>query len=242
MATTDEFWNRVQNGAGGMFNLAAGLYGRNAGASEAQKRLQAAQGPLYGQAMQGASQALTSAGNMDPAQLGQQRFNTEQSLLAGKDAATEADLMRSLQAKGMLGAATYNPGVEGITPNGTQMNPAMAAYYAARNARDATMASGALDKGNAQLDMQINRAGTLQGQAAGTQRAGMIAQGSQPSRTAGNMQTLKSLADIGKSTGLFGAGMDWLKNSSGGNWLRNTFGGGGASPAFSSNSSDSIDW
>ena len=35
--------------------------------------------------------------------------------------------MRSLYAKGMLGVATYNPGVPGVTPNGTPMNPQLAA-------------------------------------------------------------------------------------------------------------------
>lgn len=225
----------MQNSAGGMFDVGAGLYGRNAGANEAAQRLRTAQGPLYAQQQAGATQALTQAGNMDPAALGQQRFNTEQSLLAGKDASSEADLMRRLQAQGMLGAATYNPGVEGITPNGTAMNPQMAAYYAARNARDATMASGALDKGNAQLDMQIKRGGMLSDQAAATQRAGMAAQGSQPSRTGANMNILKGFSDIGKSSGLFGMGADWL---------RKTFpmNGGAPAAAFSSNSDDSIDW
>jgi hypothetical protein len=172
--------------------------------------------------MAGANQALNVAGGMDPRALGQERYDATQGLLAGSDAKNEADLMRMLQAKGMLGAATFNPGVEGITPNGTAMNPKLAAYYAAKNARDAKMAAGALDQGDA-----------LQGQAANTQRAGMVAQDSQPSKSAATMQLLKGIGGVAKDTGLFGMGADWLKR---------TFGGGGYADPFTSMSVDSIDW
>jgi hypothetical protein len=233
MATTDDFWGRMKGGAGGMFDLGAGLYGRSAGAKEASSRLRASQGPLYDTQMAGANQALNVAGGMDPRALGQERYDATQGLLAGSDAKNEADLMRMLQAKGMLGAATFNPGVEGITPNGTAMNPKLAAYYAAKNARDAKMAAGALDQGDAMLDRQINRAGALQGQAANTQRAGMVAQDSQPSKSAATMQLLKGIGGVAKDTGLFGMGADWLKR---------TFGGGGYADPFTSMSVDSIDW
>lgn len=208
----DEFWGRAGKAIPGMFDTFAGAYGANAGANEAQKRLRTAQGPVYDASMQGAQNALGQAGNMDPNAFAQQRLNQNLGLLSGKDASDEDALRRSLVARGMLGAATYNPGVEGITPNGTAMNPELAAFYAAKNARNSKMATDSYDQGQKQIDTLVNRAGMLQRGAANTQGAGITAQGTQPSRTAANMGILKGLGTIGKDTGLFGQAGDWLKS------------------------------
>lgn len=233
-SATDSFWNRFDAGkaAGGLFNVGAGLYGRNAGANEAARRLRTAQGPLYDAQMQGAQTAMTRAGSMDPRALGQERYNAEQGLLAGKDASDEAAILRRLQAQGMLGAETYNPGIKGVTPNGTPMNPQLAAYYATKQGRDATMAAGSLDAGNKDLDMMLQRGGMLQGQAANTQAAGLTAMGKTPSRSGANMEILKALSSVGKDSGLFGMGA---------NWLRNQFGGGGV-PSWGLSGGGGQDW
>lgn len=227
MAT--DIWGRMGQAAPGLFDFGVGLYGANAGQKEAAERLRRAQGPLFQSQMAGAQTAIDAASGMDPRALGAERFAAEQGLLAGTDAKNMDDLMRMLRAKGMLGVANYNPGVEGITPTGTAMNPHVAAFLAAKNARDAKMAAGSLDAGEAQLDRMLKRSGMLQDQAANTQRAGMTAQGSQPSRSLRNVELLKGAGsilkdagvfnDVFKQGGLLGQGVDWLKDFTG-------FGGG----------------
>lgn len=218
MAMMDQdFWRRAEKGVPGMFDLGAGLYGMNAGQKEGQQRLNAAQDPLYRQASTASGAALTAAGNMDPRAAAAERFNAQSGLLAGKDSADEASLMRMLHAKGMLGAASFNPGVEGVNPTGTPMNPQMAAFYAARGGRDARMAADSLDFGDNQVDRMLKRSGMLGDQAANRQRSGIAAQGMIPSRTAANVNLLKGVGDVMKNTGvlkdvggLFGKGYDWL--------------------------------
>ena len=211
----DNFWSKA---GPGLFDLGTGVYGMRAGQREAQQRLNQAQGPAYQTQMDAAQQVLGAAGNFDPRAAGAERLKQQQGLLAGTDAKSEADLMRMLHSKGMLGSATYNPGVEGITPNGTAMNPLMASYYAARNARDAKMAAGALDAGEAQLDRQLNRAGMLQKNAQTARTAELDAQKTIPSRSTANVNLLKGASGIFKDLGgvsgiggMIGGGMDWLK-------------------------------
>jgi len=235
-ASWDEFWNRGTKAAPGLFDTGLGLYGDAAGRRAAAARLKAAQGPVYDASMQGAQTALGQAGNMDPNAFAQQRYNAQQGLLAGGDAKSEDDLRRSLLSRGMLGAANYNPGVEGITPNGTPMSPELAAFYAAKNARNARMSADSLDAGQKQIDTYVNRAGTLQRAAGGAQGTGIAAQDTQPSRAAASMRLLKGLSGVAKDTGLFGVAGDWLKRQAGG-WF-----GPKIETPFSSMSSDSIDW
>jgi hypothetical protein len=226
MAMQDtDFWRRASNAAPGLFDFGAGVYGMQAGRKEAAKNLQDARGPQYDALMSQSGQVLSQAGGMDPRAAAAERFNAQSGLLAGKDVADEAALMRMLHAKGMLGAANFNPGVPGVTPNGTAMNPHMAAYYAARGGRDAKMAADSLDAGEAQLDRTIKRSGMLQDQAAAQQRSGLEGVRTQPSRTAANLNLLKGASGlvkdlgglqgirsmIGSGAGLLGSGMDWLR-------------------------------
>ena len=240
MATQDQdFWRRMGNAAPGLFDIGTGIYGMNAGQKEAQQRLAAAQGPLYQQAMRASQTALNRAGSMDPRAAGAEWLQGQQGLLAGKDAADEDALFRRLYNTGMLGAASYNPGVEGIKPGGVAMNPQMAAFYAARNARDAKLSTEAMDRGEGQIDRMLDRSGRLQTQAANTQNAGMNAQRALPSRAAATTQLLKGVGGLLKNKdvlkdigGMLGTGYDWLGKQTGlwGNkW-------------FTSDSPDSIDW
>lgn len=223
MTTFDEFWNRIDKGAlgEGLFNIGTGVYGRNAGNKEAAGKLRTAQGPLYDQNMALSGSVLSRAGGFDPKAAAKERFDTQRGLLAGTDAADEQGLMRMLQSKGLLGLSNFNPGVEGIDPSETAMNPHMAAFYAARNARDRKMSADSMELGEAQLDRQINRAGTLQRNAANTQNAGITAQMTQPSRSAQNMEILKNVGGVLKNSGLFKGGVDWL-----GDAIKRGFGGG----------------
>lgn len=221
MAMQDtDFWRRASNAGPGLFDFGAGVYGMRAGQREAAQNLQNARGPQYDALMGASSGALASAGSMDPQAAAAERLKAQQGLLAGKDAADETALMRMLHAKGMLGAASFNPGVEGITPNGTAMNPQLAAFYAARGGRDAKMALDSLDAGEAQTDRMLKRSGMLQDQAVSRQNAGLAAARTQPSRSAANMNLLKGASSIFKDLGgggalggLFGKGMDWLRQS-----------------------------
>lgn len=163
MATSfEDFWAdpRSRNQVyGGMLDLGIGAYGMQAGRKEAAKRLNETP---YADFNTASRTALSRAGSMDPQAFAQQRFDAQRGLLAGVDAKSEADLMRQLYAKGLLGVANYNPGVEGIAPGTTAMNPHLAAFYAARNARDAKMSADSLDAGQAQIDRELNRSGMLQ--------------------------------------------------------------------------------
>lgn len=222
MAAMDQdFWRRGTKALPGLFDLGAGVYGMRAGEREADKRLQEARGPAYDAAMAASGQALTAAGNMDPRAAAAERLKAQQGLLAGKDAADETALIRMLHAKGMLDAGVYNPGVEGIAPGSTPMNPQLAAFYAARGGRDAKMAADSLDMGDAQVDRMLQRSGMLANQANAQQRAGIEAAKLRPSRAAGNMNLLKGASSIFKDMGgfdkvggLFGKGFDWLSGNS----------------------------
>jgi hypothetical protein len=209
MAGYDDFWGRMNKAGPGMIDMGLGLFGQRQAQNEAAQRLRAAQGPAY--------QGAMSVASADPAAAATKDFKAAQGMLAGVDAKSEADLMRMLYAKGMLGVANYNPGVEGIAPSATAMNPHMAAYYAARGGRDAKMALDARDRAEMSQGRALDRAGQAQ-------RIGMDAQGSQPSRSAATMNLLKGASGILKDTGMFDMGMDWLKKSFGGGDALGMFG------------------
>jgi len=218
MATFDEFWDRS---GPGMLGLGVGLYNRHQAEREARKRLAGAQGPLFQSAMTGAQGMLGQLGALNPDALAADRFNAQEALLAGPQAKDLADLQRTLYAKGMLGTANYNPGIEGIEP-GMLMNPHMAAFYAARNADRAKRAAGALDQGQRYADNLVTRASNLQGLAGNTQGTGLAAARTQSSRAYGNAKLLKGamgilkdnpkiLSRIGGMLGdVFGGVGDWL--------------------------------
>jgi hypothetical protein len=210
----DKFWGRAEKAVPGMLDLGVGLYGRNAGAREANAKVNAAQGPVYQAATAGATGMLGRS--MDPRAAAKERLDAEMGLLTGADEASETDLMRKLHARGMLGMGQYNPGVEGINPSGTAMNPQLAAYYAARNARNAKMASDSLDKGENAVTANINRANTLQGTADSAYRSGMTGQDARGSSALRNMEMLKKGVGVLKDSGMLGMGTDWLKKQMGG--------------------------
>jgi len=220
MAGYDDFWGKVGTAAGqaapGMLDLGLGIYSRNQGQSEAANRLRKAQGPLYQQSMTGAQTALSRAGSMDPRAAANERFNAAQGMLSGVDAKDLDALMAKMHVDGNSGVSTYNPGVAGITPNGTPMNPKLAAYYAGKGARDSKLAYDSLTEGEAQIDRMLGRSGKLQQQAANTQSTGIAAQRTQPSRAAANLELLKGFGGVMKDSGMLGIGTDWLRKKMGG--------------------------
>jgi hypothetical protein len=226
----NQFWNTA---GPGLLNLGVGLYNKNAAQKEAAGRLALAQGPLYGQAMGGAQATLGEAGNFNPDALATDRFNAGQALVAPVQQKQLADLQRMLYAKGMLGAANYNPGVEGITPNGTAMNPQLAAFYAAQNADQAKRAQAALGEGQTYANNLVSRAGNLQTIAGNAQGTGIAAQNTQPSGATSNGLLLKGVTDIlTKNPGLFKTGIDWLGGLFGGGGNDTMLGGYNAGSDF----------
>lgn len=203
----------------GMFDMGAGIYGMQQGQREANQRvgqIQAAGAPAQG----ASNQALANAGSLDPRAHGAEWLKGQQQLLSGQDSASEDQMIRMLQARGMLGAANYNPGVEGITPNGTKMNPQMAAFYAARNARDAKMAAEAGDRGEQAIDRQINRSTQLQQQSNLAQNAARQNQQLRPSKAAAGQQLLGGIGSVLKNPdvmkgigGMLSGGIDWLSTN-----------------------------
>ena len=193
MATFDEFWGRA---GPGLLDFGMGAYNKRAAQKEAERRLAASRGPVYNQSTDMASKLLGEVGMLDADALAGDRFAAQEALLAGPQAKDEADLMRMLYSKGMLGVSNFNPGVEGITPNGTAMNPHMAAFYAARNADRAKRATGALDEGQKFATGMVDRAGALQRIGGNAQDTGFRGDDRIPSKSAANAEILKGIGGM----------------------------------------------
>lgn len=211
MATYEDFWGKA---GPGMLDVGVGMYTRRQAQNEAEQRLRDARGPLYDQATAGATGMLTAAGNFDPQAFAADRFKTQQALVAPVQEKSFDDFYRKLYAKGQLGMGTYNPGVEGVTPNGMLMNPQLTAFLAAQNAQRSKDAYGALGEGQKYLDSTLNRADLLARTAGNAQATGLEGQRTQPSRAAGTAELLRGvsgvLKDSGVLPGMFKTGMNWL--------------------------------
>lgn len=209
MATEfEKFW-ATPGMMGDVARFGLGAYGAFGGSKEANARVNAAQGPLYQQAM-GTSQGMLARANMDPTAAAQQRLNAELGLLREEDAASEAQFMRNLQKRGQLGVSTYDT-------EGKAIDPKMYAFLKAREQRNARMASDSLDKGEAAITANVNRANTAQGIAANTQQAGMLGANARPSNVNRNVKFLQSGLDFAKKNpGMISGSMDWLKKLTGG--------------------------
>lgn len=202
MAGYDDFWTKA---GPGLLDFGLGAITRNQGQQEAADKLGTAQGPLYQDATNAARGMFTQLGSADPQAFAKQRFDAQQALVAPVQDKQFDDLYRKLYAKGQLGIADYNPGVEGITPNGTAMNPQLAAFFAAKNAQRSKDAYGAMDQGQKYIGDLVSRAGMLQRTAAGAQGTGLEAQRTQPSRAASNSELLRGVSGVLKNAGGFAA-------------------------------------
>lgn len=203
----EKFW-ATPGMLGDLGNFGMGVYGALGGNKAAKGKVDAAQGPLYQQAM-GTAQGMLGRANVDPAVAAQQRLNQEMGLLRDEDAAAEAQFMRQMQKRGLLGVQTYDV-------DGKAMDPKMYAFQKARQMRNAKMASDAMDKGEAAITANVARANAAQGIAGNTQTSGLAAQNARPSSVNRNMQLLKSGGDILKSSGMLNMGSDWLKKMTAG--------------------------
>lgn len=221
----DNFW---KNMGPGLFNLGAGLYTSNLAQQDASKRLAAAQGPAYQAAISGATGMLNAGNKFNPQAYATDQFNKQQALLQPVYDKQLNDLMSTLRARGQLGIATYNPGVEGITPNGTAMNPQLAAFYAARNAQQAKDAYASMQEGQNYRTNLLKDAGMLSTQAGQLQNTGLAAQNVIPSRATAAQQILQGVGSVLKSNpkilpgmlsaagGYLKSGLDWLGNAASG--------------------------
>lgn len=222
----DLFWGRPGDGkdkpsSPGMLDLGLGIYQNRQAANEAEQRLRDARGPVYDQAMAGASGMLSAAGGFDPKAHAAERFNAQQALLAPKNEADYNQLMRSLHAKGLLGVSSFEPAVYGdgaVAPTGgAAMNPHVAAFYAARNAQRSKDAYGALGEGEKYLDNILNRSGMLTRQAGNVQSTGLEGQNTQRSRAKelgemmrGGLGILRESGALKDIPGMFGKGLEFL--------------------------------
>jgi hypothetical protein len=201
----EKFWSQPgMLGDAGKFGL--GVYGALAGNREANAKVDAAQGPLY-QASMDTAQGMLGRANVDPAVAAQQRLSQELGLLRDDDASSEASFTRTMQKRGLLGVNTYDT-------NGKAIDPKLYAFLKAREMRNAKMASDSLDKGEAAITANVNRANTAQGVAGNTQRVGMAGQNARPSNVNRNMQLAKSGFDLAKNSGMLTSAQGWLKNLS----------------------------
>jgi hypothetical protein len=198
----DDFWSKA---APGLLDLGLGAITRNQAQQEAASKLGTAQGPLYQASTNAAKGMLDQLGTADPQAFAKQRFDAQQALVSPVYDKQFDDLYRNLYAKGQLGTANYNPGVAGITPNGTAMNPQLAAFFAAKNAQQSKDAYSSMGEGQKYIDSLVNRAGMLQRTAGSTQNTGLEAQRTQPSRAAGNSELLRGVSGVLKNAGGLGA-------------------------------------
>jgi len=209
------FWDNLGPGmlrTGGEF-----LLGQRA-AGDAENRMRRAQGPLYDQMIGQAGKSLSLAGGMDPAAMAADRFKQQQALVAPGDEAARLKLMRELQAKGMLGTASFEP-VAGTVPSGVALNPQMAALLAAQEGAKAQASYRSLDEGEQYLDNLLRRGGTLQSGANQARAQGQVALQTIPKRQSPLDALLKSGVGLLKNKetakalpGMFRGGMDWLRN------------------------------
>lgn len=204
----DRFWNSVPGMLPGAVELGIGAYGAFGGGKEANRKVDAAQGPLYQAATTQAQNFLGRS--TDPRRQAQQRLDAELDLLREDDEMNLTSLQGRLLKQGMLDSALSGG------PGQAAYNPHMAAYFRERDRRNAKMASDALDKGEAAVTNNINRAGALNTQAANAQNTGLIAQRARGSNTARNLEFLKTGAKVLKDTGMLGMAGDWLKRTIGG--------------------------
>jgi hypothetical protein len=231
MTTMDDgqFWKRMDAGMPGMIGAGLGIWSGNQLAKGNAELLNRAQSPLYKQSMAASGQALANAGNMDPKAAAQERFNAQQQLLAGQDTADENALFRRLNAMGMLGAASHESASLNPAAGGGPINPQMAAFYAARNQRNAQSAYDSLREGEGMIDNQLRRSGMLASQAGGLQNSGLAAQRTQVNPGAKNASLAKAGYNMLKDTGLLKDAGGMLR--SGASWLGDLF-NSGSSNAF----------
>lgn len=205
-----DWWDRLKQVGPGLFDIGAGIYNRSNAEQDAQRRLAQARGPLYDASMAGANATLAQAGSFNPQDFAANRFAANRALVAPVQSKNLDDLMRRMYATGQGGISTYNPGVPGITPNGTPMNPQLAAFYAAQNADNSLTAYNSLTEGQNYLDALLKRSGMLQGTANATQNTGFKGTNAIPSRPLATSEMLKSVKDILTQTGLLGKAVDWF--------------------------------
>jgi hypothetical protein len=123
---------------------------------------------LFDKYLKGSEKQMGLAGDFDPRTLATERLNAQQALLAPQRAKQEADLFRTLQAKGLLGSGSFASGL----PGGASSNPYMAAMQGAQAQADAKLAADSLTEGENYLDRLLRRSGGMLGNAQSISNAG----------------------------------------------------------------------
>ena len=158
----DQFGEYANKFGPGLLGVGANIFGDRYAGRQQQQLLRDLRGPQYGTEQALAAQSLARAGSMDPRAAAAEHFTAQQELLAPGEEQQRQELMRMLQAKGLLGLSSYGavPGV--ISTPGQPMNPYMASLLAAQQTQRAKSAYESLTEGEQQLDRLINRSNTLQ--------------------------------------------------------------------------------
>jgi len=223
------FWDNI---GPGLLETGGNVFLGRRAAKEAEDRLRRAQGPLYDQMQGMAGQSLNLAQGMDPTKMATDRFTQQQALLAPGMEADKLALWRQLQAKGMLGAASFAPVAGTINTTGQPMNPQMAALLAAQEGAKARSAYQSLGEGQDYLDQLLRRSGMLQGGAQGARATGQVALQQIPAKPSITEQVVRGGMNILKDPKARGAIFEGVKKIPGmlgdiGSWL-----GGGTTDYF----------
>lgn len=164
---TGNFWDSFSKWGPGLIQAGGNWYASNAEYEESKKRAGQVNADPNVQGLNAAQQAeLKLVGNVDPAQL----FAQQQGLMQPVKDKGQADLMRDLYRKGMLGlendqqAASGAPGNTGPTwanAPGVRSNPLAAAYFAAQAGADQHAAYDAIQKASDLRTAGISRVSSL---------------------------------------------------------------------------------
>ena len=218
MADSNDFWSSFSQWGPGLVQAGAGWYQNKEAQDEAKRRAGAINNDPNVAGLNAAQQAeLGMVGNVDPAQL----FAQQQGLMQPVKDKGQADLMRDLYKKGMLGLATDTQAASGTPGNtgptwqnapGTRSNPIAAAYFAAQAGADQRAAYDAIKNASDLRTAGISRVASLGG---ARSNAMQNAAAAQPARTQsgfsgmlsgitgllGNKGVMDSLGGLFKSAG-----------------------------------------
>lgn len=230
-----------ENMGAGLLSTGVGLFSANAAKKQEAERMRQAQGPLFNPMNQAAGTALTQAG-MNPDQAAAQRFQAGEDVLQPMQAKQQQDLIRMLQAKGMLGVSNFQgAGVDPVTGQqqtwqptpGQAMNPHMAAFFAAQAGDKAKRLAASQEQGQQWQQNAATRAANLGGAATGQRQGGLNAAATARQAPAtGLAGILGQAGPLMQGSGLFGAAGGWLKKLLGGD----SYGGGAVASPWGDNS------
>ena len=181
----------------GMLGAGVNWYANEQEKKQAAQRAAAAQGPQYNLAGQMQTEALNAAQATNPNEVAANQYGQWSNIVEPSFAKDVSATRGQLLARGQTGMGQENPGIAGYTPvAGQEVNPQLAALYAAQAGERSKAALGSLNQGRDYVTSLVTRAGNL-----GTMRGEALktGQNAQPARTPSPMSGM-----LGSLSGMLG--------------------------------------